>query len=472
MFLMLLLFKIITVVVAQEFNENQRLQYERFGEALQEKRVQWERDCDTEYYTNKASLEANGWALSGFTSHDSLAGKLACPSNSWQGQGRDDAVVSKTMSGSGFAILAFGNCGNDGGRTNVYLDGVEIMSAEQLTNNVWVFFDFTDGQVLELKGGNGNAVISMTAMSFCTPPKPVETCTESQNQQLRELLSDPVICFDDPAHNFGALEAGGNTIFLCSCVQSVSMTALAPFDCATDEGLLRYTLLANVMVSSMHYICANRKLGYDEIDVPGWQLTPAIKMYHYSSIPPVTLEFTHNLRFYKCMEICESDPLCKMFTVEKRGQKCIFNYCNSEESCAAEQPGSRWVSGMRYGESFSYVKKDNQDPALRECTAHCKQHYCQRSGNFLESSNRQMSCTQACYVRHYGSSQQKCYEQCDANKCMLLAKTFENGKGFYFDNCEEGDDSCLPTKQQCRAGCSNYFQRRLLTEEVHGRTGF
>merc|ERR1719222_1295599 len=130
------------------------------------------------------------------------------------------------MTGSGFALLQFGNCGNDGGRTNVFLDGVKIASAQQLTNDVAVFFDFTDGQVLELKGGNGNAVISMSFLATCIPPIPVETCTQSQNQQLRELLSDPVICFDDP-------DVSTNAIFLCACVQSVSMTALAPFDCAT-----------------------------------------------------------------------------------------------------------------------------------------------------------------------------------------------------------------------------------------------
>jgi len=452
---MLLVLKISTVVVAQRSDEDNKLQYGKFFEAYTKQNVEND-DCDVGFYTNmdnKASLEANGWALSGFTSDETLAGKSACPSDSWHGWGRESAAVSKTMTGSGFALLQFGNCGTDEGRTNVYLDGVEIASAQQLTNEYAVFFDFTDGQVLELKGGNGNAVISMSFLATCTPAKPVETCTESQNQQLRELLSDPVICFDDP-------EVAPNAIFLCACVQSVSMAALAPFDCSTDEGLLRYTSLANVMVSSMHYTCANREPGYDEIEVPGWQLTPAIKMYHYSSTPAVTLKYTDNQRFYKCMEMCESDPLCKMFTVEKRGQKCMLNYCNSEDSCAAEQPGSKWVSGLGYGEAFSYVKSDNQNPALRTCTAQCKRNFCQRSGNFLESCQGQMSCTQACYFRHYGASEQKCFQQCDSYSCSPLAKT--SGKQFHFHNCKQCDGSCLPTKQQCRAGCSNYSTRRLL----------
>merc|ERR1712020_648231 len=74
-----------------------------------------------------------------------------------------------------------------------------------------------------------------------------------------------------------------------------------------------------------------------------------------------------------------------------------------------------------------------------------------------------MSCTQACYVRHYGSSKQKCFEQCDNSNCRPLAKS--SGKGFHFDTCEKCDNSCLPTKQQCRAGCSNYLARRSLTEK-------
>lgn len=457
MLVMLLLLKIFAVLGSQEFEKNNRLQYDKFLTTYHayKKQEMKHTDCEWGRYNNKASLEAMGWALSGFTIHDWEGDR--CPKYSWLGRGQDEAAVSKTLTGSGFGLLQFNNCGKDGSSTSVYLDGVEITSAQQFLNDVLVYFEYTDGQVLELKGGNGNDAISFSYLATCVPPKTVEKCTDSQNQQLRELLSDPVICFDDPD------VATENGIYLCECVQSVPMTALAPFDCTTDEGLIRGVSAAKVMVSSLHHLCAKRKIGVEEIDAPGWQVTPAIKMYHYSSIPPVTLEYGHDQRFYKCMEICESDPRCKMFTVEKRGKKCIFNYCNSEKSCAAEQPGSHWVSGLSYGEAFSYVKSDKQNQALRTCTEHCKQNHCQRSGNFLESCHGQMSCTQACYVRHYGSTKQKCLEQCDKFSCGPLAKS--SGNAFRFENCKACDNSCLPTKQQCRAGCSNYVTRRALTEK-------
>jgi hypothetical protein len=514
MLVMLLLLKICAVLGSQEFHENKKSQYDMFVTTYQEQQVQEEggrhsndhfeksllskrRSLNT-IPTTATGLNSCNWNHKVFVDYlpfdDCVLACAAHPTCQAFYMWVNNGAANPSCVGFSEKCVDTGSttpcsvdhwCGYNIQRSTGEVGMLHFINGDNLLCVNVEFSNPTDAACITAHAGlstgkDGFAKLesgACTQTHMCSPdivgenPKSqdvhgctittttvgcAEMCTESQNQQLRELLADPVICFDDP-------DVAPNAIFFCECVQSVSMTALAPFDCATDEGPLRYTSSANVMVSSLHHTCANRKIGDDEIDVPGWQLTPAIKMYHYSSIQPVTLKFGHNQRFYKCMEICESDPLCQMFTVEKRGQKCIFNYCNSEESCAAEQPGSHWVSGLSYGEAFSYVKSDNQNQALRTCTEHCKQNHCQRSGNFLESCQGQMSCTQACYVRHYGSSKQKCFEQCDNSNYHPLAKS--SGKGFYFDNDKKCDNSCVPTKQQCRAGCSNYLARRSLTEK-------
>jgi len=180
MLVMLLLLKICAVVGLQELNvdENKMLELKKFERAYRQQEAQYEgfnENCDLGRYFNKASLEEHGWALSGFTGHDLYKNSFRprCPNYAWMGRGQDEAAVSKTMTGSGFGILQFSNCGKDGSYTSVYLDGVEIASLQHYFNNALVFFEFTDGQVLELKGGNGNNVLSMTMLATCILPNPV-----------------------------------------------------------------------------------------------------------------------------------------------------------------------------------------------------------------------------------------------------------------------------------------------------------
>ena len=93
---------------------------------------------------------------------------MSCLSDSYHAWAAENhvGVISRSMQGTGTATLTFGNCWN-AGVVNVYLGSTLIATAQPNTNSETVTFDFTNGQLLELKDESGNAVVSMTKMAIC-----------------------------------------------------------------------------------------------------------------------------------------------------------------------------------------------------------------------------------------------------------------------------------------------------------------
>ena len=107
-------------------------------------------------------MQSSGWSVSGpFNGINTLGGKNKCKSSHFHAyrNGNSVGVVSKIMHGSGSAKLEYGNCW-DSGNVNVYLNGKKINSAPKYVQKS-VDFSFSDGDKLEVKDEDGNAVIQL-----------------------------------------------------------------------------------------------------------------------------------------------------------------------------------------------------------------------------------------------------------------------------------------------------------------------
>ena len=92
----------------------------------------------------------------------------------WYGylSGRRRGSINTTLRGCGVAKLDFGECAGNLARefTQVNLNGKEIGRATGLQLSKTIEFNFKDGDILELKEGNGYGVIrfnSFTVISYC-----------------------------------------------------------------------------------------------------------------------------------------------------------------------------------------------------------------------------------------------------------------------------------------------------------------
>ena len=112
-------------------------------------------------------MQGSGWSVTGpFNGINTLGGKNKCKSSQFHAyrNGNSVGVVSKIMRGSGRARLEYGNCW-DSGNVNVYLNGKKINSAPRYIQKS-VGFSFSDGDKLEVKDEDGNAVIQLIRLSI------------------------------------------------------------------------------------------------------------------------------------------------------------------------------------------------------------------------------------------------------------------------------------------------------------------
>ena len=128
--------------------------------------------------STKTSLEQAGWSLK-FTDADRSDTALTkkCDTDAvnkgwWgrsvgkehpEGKGSNEVgIASFTMKGKGTARLLFGNCGIDG-KTTVYLNGQLVTQASGSKERICTF-DFVDGDLLELKDEDGDAVVKIISL--------------------------------------------------------------------------------------------------------------------------------------------------------------------------------------------------------------------------------------------------------------------------------------------------------------------
>ena len=113
-------------------------------------------------------MDAYGWEVTTVGGIDNLGGQYACQSDMFHAysNGNDVGTASVVLSGSGTATLIYGNCWN-AGVTNVYLNGVQLGSAAPETNSQELNFDFVNGDLLEVKDEEGNAVMSIASLTIC-----------------------------------------------------------------------------------------------------------------------------------------------------------------------------------------------------------------------------------------------------------------------------------------------------------------
>ena len=90
-------------------------------------------------------------------------------------------VLTKTLRGRGIAKLEYGNCWN-AGKANVYLNGAKIGSSSPQTRAETLQFAFKNGDKLEVKDEEGNAVVQLIGLSAVCSGSTAPPATQTKGQ--------------------------------------------------------------------------------------------------------------------------------------------------------------------------------------------------------------------------------------------------------------------------------------------------
>jgi hypothetical protein len=162
-------------------------------------------------YTGKASVEADGWAVTfTFQYSDDLGNYVTAPrscgaTGNYYGYSRGATVghMTKVLSGSGTGVLTVGNCW-DFGTVRVYKNGIAIGSADVVPagadiagTQIPVEFTYVDGDELTIQDEEANSVVLLTSLMLTPAP---DTCVE---ETFKATLQDGEGYYIDPAYNGG-----------------------------------------------------------------------------------------------------------------------------------------------------------------------------------------------------------------------------------------------------------------------------
>ena len=86
----------------------------------------------------------------------------------WEHGGRV-GQMTKVMTGSGTAVLTFGNCWN-AGTVRVYKNDIAVASAEPGEPQAVVEFTYEDGDELSIKDEGANSVVLLTSLALSNAP--------------------------------------------------------------------------------------------------------------------------------------------------------------------------------------------------------------------------------------------------------------------------------------------------------------
>ena len=132
-------------------------------------------DCGLQNVKNRETMRAGGWNVDGAPDQALIWGKALClePDTFWGYlHARPVGRVSATFKGSGRATLDFGNCFKVG-RTQVFLNGKRIGSANKKEVSRIVQFDYNSGNTLMLTE-EGEGIIKINSLKLAG-------CEEDQN---------------------------------------------------------------------------------------------------------------------------------------------------------------------------------------------------------------------------------------------------------------------------------------------------
>ena len=172
--------------------------------------------CAAEKTVDEAAMKKTGWTFKDFDGKKNLAGQNKCTATAWHGYGNEGkvATLSKVLRGSGAATLDFGNCWN-AGKTNVYLNGKLLDSAGPKTASKTVLFGYKDGDKLELRDEEGNAVLMTSKLTLCAAARTVAPqgtymgCFTDATDGKRDLPTKMAGAFSSHAVCTSACKAAG-----------------------------------------------------------------------------------------------------------------------------------------------------------------------------------------------------------------------------------------------------------------------
>ena len=116
--------------------------------------------------SSKSTMENNGWSFDTNKNKESHFKSTCDMHDTWYGfKYPGVGTVSSTFTGSGTAILDYGNCHNIG-EVHVYLNGILTDVAYKNTPSKQITFDFFPNDVLLISETNNDAIIKLNSLKL------------------------------------------------------------------------------------------------------------------------------------------------------------------------------------------------------------------------------------------------------------------------------------------------------------------